>query len=266
MVTGGDIAANLTTLGLTKWETKAYLSLVGEHPVNGSQLSRHSGIPRARIYDVLRSLRDKGVAIELGDGQYAPLPPEELYKRLRRRFETDLGSLEKRIEATSVRTDYDYVWTIQGYDEVMAKAKEMISSAQREIYIRPCPQEGEVLDDDLHRAAGRGVEVKYISLGYPPSLFDLQVVHPETKRVEEVWGGRLIDLVKDREEILVGVFLTGQEDHSPINWTKNQWFVNSSRDSLRHDFFHYFLHKIYDLKQPLSEKEKRLYELIRNDL
>jgi len=41
-------------------------------------------------------------------------------------------------------------------------------------------------------------------------------------------------------------------DHSSINRSRNQWFVLAGRDSLRHDFFHYFLYKTYDLKQALK--------------
>lgn len=53
-----EFPPNFLQLGLSQYEITAYLSLVGRHPVNGSQLSRFSGIPRARIYDVLRSLKD----------------------------------------------------------------------------------------------------------------------------------------------------------------------------------------------------------------
>ena len=50
-----------------------------------------------------------------------------------------------------------------------------------------------------------------------------------------------------------------------INWGRNQWFVTAGRDSLRHDFFHYFLYKTHTLKQPLNKAEVRLYEIIQND-
>ncbi len=142
----------------------------------------------------------------------------------------------------------------------------MIMAANKEIYIRPFPTEGELLDEDLYEAASRGLSVKYISMGYPASIFEFQVVHPEIKKVEESWGGRLIDLVRDREEALVGVFRAYQEEKSLINWSKNECFVTSTRDSLRNDSYHYFLHKIYELNQPLTEKEKTLYQLIRDDL
>lgn len=260
------ILDGLVQLGFSQYEIKAYLALVGEFPINGSQLSRRSGIPRARIYDVLLSLKDKGLAVELKEGHYAPLPPEELIKRLRHAFETNLSELEEKLESAATAETYDFVWIMRGYGQVMVKAKEMIAGAEKEIYVRLFPAEGQMLAEDLREAQGRDIPVNYISMGHPPSPFEHQVVHPEAEVIESHLGGRTFDLVVDREEVLVGMFETGNQDRSPINWAKNHWFVIATRDSLRHDFFHYFLHKILEKKQRLSIKEKKLYQLIAKDM
>ena len=260
------ILDGLVQLGLSQYEIKAYLALVGEFPINGSQLSRRSGIPRARIYDVLISLKDKGLAVELKDGFYAPLPPEELIKRLRHSFETNIEELEAKLASATASESYDFVWIMRGYDQVMTKAREMIGRARQEIYVRLYPPEGQTLADNLRQAQDRGIPVNYISMGHPPSLLDHQVVHPDAEVIETHVGGRTFDLVVDREEVLVGMFETGNQDRSPINWAKNHWFVIATRDSLRHDFFHYFLHKILEKKQRLSQKEKNLYKLIAKDM
>ena len=261
-----ELPPNFFQFGLSNYDIMAYLSLVGRHPVNGSQLSRLSGIPRARIYDVLRSLKDKGFVVETGDGLYAPLPPEEFFKRLRHGFDSRLKVLEEKITAASEPTMYDYVWTIRGYDKVMDKAKEMIGAARTDIYTRLHPSEGHILAPDLVRASERGVAVKYISMGRPPVIFDLQVIHPKSEKIETFYNGRVFDLVVDKEELLVGLFEMGKEEFSPVNWAKNHWFVITIRDSLRHDFFHFFLYKILEKKQHLSNNEKALYKLISRDL
>jgi sugar-specific transcriptional regulator TrmB len=258
-------AGGILNFGLSQYETKAYLSLLSNHPVNGSQLSRHSGIPRARIYDVLSSLKAKGMVIDLDNGHYVPLPPEEMLDRIRNWFENEVSDLETRFKAAATGSSYDYVWTIRGYDEVMAKAQGMIGASESEVYVRLFPVESKPLDRALHEAVGRGVQVKVISMGSPVSDFDLQVVHPRADQVEARARGRAFDLVVDKQEALVGLFEQGRENKSPINWAKNHWFVVATRDSLRHDFYHYFLHKIYDLKEPLSGREAAIYELIKAD-
>ena len=55
-----ELSANLKELGFSQYEAACYVALVGDHPLNGSQLSKISGIARSRIYDVLRSLLAKG--------------------------------------------------------------------------------------------------------------------------------------------------------------------------------------------------------------
>jgi sugar-specific transcriptional regulator TrmB len=255
----------LYNLGFSKYEITAYLTLVANHPVNGSQLSRMSAIPRAKIYDVLRSLKGKGAVTEVGQGQYAPLPPEELFSRLRHNLETSIEHLENKIKAAADTSRYDYVWTLQGYTPAIEKARAMIQGARQEIYTRLFPQEGRALSASLQKAAERGIKIKYISMGMPADRIGLQVVHPEADRIEQHLGGRSFDLVVDREELLVGMFETGQEDQAQVNWAKNHWFVVATRDSLRHDFFHYFLHKIYEEKQRLTPSDKTLYRLIADD-
>ena len=72
------------------------MTLVANHPVNGSQLSKISGIARSRIYDVLRNLIAKGYVVEVQAGQYAPLPSEELIRQLRQEFDANIVAVGKR--------------------------------------------------------------------------------------------------------------------------------------------------------------------------
>jgi sugar-specific transcriptional regulator TrmB len=85
-----DVAALLRDFAFSKYESSCYLALLAKHPANGSKLSKLSGIARSRIYDVLRNLANKKVVFEIEKGLYVPLPFEELKKRLRSQFESNL--------------------------------------------------------------------------------------------------------------------------------------------------------------------------------
>jgi HTH-type transcriptional regulator, sugar sensing transcriptional regulator len=252
-------------IGLSDYAITAYLSLVSHHPVNGSQLSRSSGIPRARIYDVLRYLKDRGFVAEPSQGMYIPLPPAELLSQLRKNYESDLGKLENLIDEARSSAQTDFIWTLDGYKMVISKAREMIANADDEIYVRLFPQEAKRLVAHLIEAENRGVSVKCIFMEPYPETFRLQVIHPQCSDLETSMGGRSFDLVVDKAEFLGGILETGKEEQAKIHWGRNRWSVIAGRDSLRHDFFQYFLDKLYERKAPLTQRDEALYRIIRED-
>ncbi len=260
-----DEASKLLEFGFTQYEAACYLALVAGHPSNGSRLSKASGVARSRIYDVLRNLTRKGFVFEVEPGQYVPLPPNELKKRIQSRFETNLSILESQFETFSSKSDYEYLLTLQGYDSVMEKARDIIINAQQELYVRLFPETGHELKKHLEDASARGVGIRYITMGDIPLSFDCQIIHPGSDGIREKIGGESIDIIADKKEALVGIFEEGRSNSSPIIWTRNKWFVIGNRDSLRHDFYHYFLDKVYDRNEPLSKREQQIYSFIKAD-
>ena len=183
------MAKDITELniGLSQYVVTAYMALVADHPVNGSQLSRNSGIPRARIYDVLRTLKSKGFVVESSPGMYTPIPSKELIRRLRHDHETALSALENKLKDVEQQSHNDMIWRIKGYDAALGKAKEMITGAEDEIYVRMFPEEGELLDPELKAAEKRGVQIKYISMTEAPDKFDFQVIHPPHRNLKTIF-------------------------------------------------------------------------------
>lgn len=259
------IDAELLNLGFSQYEISCYLALVAHHPINGSRLSKLSGISRSRIYDVLHNMVKKGLAQEIENGQHVPLPPDELIKRLRHQFEGNITVLENQLQKAVKGDSYEYIWSIFGYQQVMERAIDMISSAQQELYVRLFPEAANHLNKYINMAQERGVDVRYIAMGKIPLTFEIQVIHPDSEKLIFKLGGRSLDIIIDKAEALVGIFEKNKEDQSPINWTRNHWFVIANRDSLRHDFYHYFLDKIYDCGQELTAREKKIYQLIKAD-
>ena len=185
---------------------------------------------------------------------------------MRRNYEADLDRFEALAKGVRTPPDHDFIWTVSGYQRVMDKAKEMIDAARREIYIRLFPQEVETLVRALKKAEKKGVPVKCIFMEPFPKTFAIQVIHPQHEVVERNLGGRSFDLVVDKEEFIGGMFSTENTEACRINWGRNRWFVTAGRDSLRHDFFHYFLYKTHTLQEPLDDHENKLYEIILNDM
>ena len=79
-----ELVAQLTRLGLTSYEAKAYLTLIRRDSFTAAQVARQSGLPRQRIYDVLGSLVQKGLAVARPGNvvKYAATPPELAIEQL----------------------------------------------------------------------------------------------------------------------------------------------------------------------------------------
>jgi len=67
----------LIAVGLSKYEACAYLALLGHADSTAVEVADRAGVPRQRVYDVLISLRDKGLIL-MRDGRparYTARPP-----------------------------------------------------------------------------------------------------------------------------------------------------------------------------------------------
>jgi HTH-type transcriptional regulator, sugar sensing transcriptional regulator len=74
----------LGRLGLTSYEAKVYLALIRRGSASAPQVARIADLPRQRIYDVLASLVEKGLASSRHGKvvEYAATPPNQAIERL----------------------------------------------------------------------------------------------------------------------------------------------------------------------------------------
>jgi sugar-specific transcriptional regulator TrmB len=87
----------LTELGLTSYEAKAYVALTRRDSSTAAQTARLSNVPRQRIYDVLGTLVEKGLAsTRPGDVvKYAATPPANALEGLLARRRQELETMER---------------------------------------------------------------------------------------------------------------------------------------------------------------------------
>ncbi|RLG41993.1 MAG: hypothetical protein DRO05_02420 [Thermoproteota archaeon] len=91
----GSVVKKLKRLGLTEYEARAYLCLLRNHLSTATKLSEKSGVPRTKIYSVLRSLHEKGW-IKVYSGVpllFRAVSPEEVFERIKRDYEDFLSSI-----------------------------------------------------------------------------------------------------------------------------------------------------------------------------
>jgi sugar-specific transcriptional regulator TrmB len=134
----------LRELGLTEYETRAYLTLITYGVLTASQVSENAIVPYSKIYDVLVSLEKKGW-IESKSGRpsrYYPKPPLEALEAVKLRLESTIKDCEQQVlselqpiyEKKEVRERPD-IWIIRGEFNVLAKLQEILSKTKIELMI-----------------------------------------------------------------------------------------------------------------------------------
>jgi sugar-specific transcriptional regulator TrmB len=88
------------------------------------------------------------------------LPFEKLKKRLRGQFESNLKILDDQLNAIIEQTKFEYLLTLNGVDKVLSKAKDIIDSARKELYLRLFPETWEQLRENIEWAIQRGVGIR----------------------------------------------------------------------------------------------------------
>jgi sugar-specific transcriptional regulator TrmB len=103
-----DAVTLMQQLGFSEYEARAYLALLQRNPLNGYELAKVSGLPRANIYAVLQKLEERGavVRLEMPNGaRYAPVSPNQLTQRIGNRFQEALGAAQRAGESGDTTGD-----------------------------------------------------------------------------------------------------------------------------------------------------------------
>jgi len=233
-----DPIDKLVKIGFSEYEAKAYIALLRESPVSGYQLSKLSGVPRSMIYEVLGKLTTRGAAMTLHTGgatKYAPVPAAEFLDQLLQEQKDLVVSLKDDVAHLTSAPDLEYVWNIEGHDNILAKAEEMIDQAKSRIYLALLPATFPELKPVLEEAIGQDVRV----VVYTTSEIELPggqvVAAPMSEEALSQAGGLGLILVIDGEEVLIGEWLTATRARA--SWTSSPLLVFIAEHHLRTDLY-----------------------------
>lgn len=139
----------LTRLGLTSYEGRAYVALMGRDSFTAAQVARVAGVPRQRIYDVLGSLVEKGLAAARPGTvvKYAATDPDLAVQQLLATHQKQLTDLERQAadvidelsplyQAGQAHTDpLEYIEVLRDPATINARFDELQASVKNEILV-----------------------------------------------------------------------------------------------------------------------------------
>jgi len=137
-----EIEEALQSLGFTKNDSKVLLTLCKFRILSPADIAKYSGVDRARVYDSLNRLIEKGFIqkepIKRG-ANYQVIPIERIFKAIREEYKDKIKEtliLEKIIGDLEINKDESEprVWSINSRSKIRKKVKELISSANERIF------------------------------------------------------------------------------------------------------------------------------------
>ncbi len=231
-----DVIGQLQQLGFGEYEARAYMALLRRSPLNGYEVAKASGLPRANVYSVLDKLQARGAVVRLDTPEgvrYSPVPPAELMQRLSGHFQQALDSAQHSLEELAQPGQQPYIWNSRGYPALLEHAHSMLDAAHKTLLVATWPEESHALAPGLARATARGVQVTTLCLnacqqecgGCRGSIYRREVAPGER--------GRWLVLVPDGSELLAGEIGPGEDvlavrTSQPMLIDLASWYIRHS--------------------------------------
>lgn len=164
--------STLQKLGLTYYEAKAYLALMMTGVTKPSVISEESGIPRTKIYEVLKKLEENNwITIEKGrPSTVTPKYPKEIIEDKKSIFNSNIDSLSNELSMSydsMMSNETLKVRILHNIDNIAQLTAEMIERAEKRIMFMGSlysPLEIEIIQNQLLKAKQRGVSIRIITV------------------------------------------------------------------------------------------------------
>lgn len=229
------IVEQLKKLGFKEYEAKSYVSLVKQGPVTAYQVSKESGIPRARIYEVLNNLVEKGIVMkeEINDtARYSPLPVDIFLQKAQSEWQStymEISDTLRSLETSGEKMD-NRVITLKDYKSIISYCVTLIKKAEKRIIISMWDDMYEVLKEELVHAVEK-VTVQGITLHVENPIGNVEM-HRITPFTETSTTEHWFILSIDSKEMIYGPSF---EERSVAFYTDDPVHIYLIEDYVWHD-------------------------------
>lgn len=230
------VLADMKQLGFSEYECKAYLALLEEYPQNGYSLSKNSGIPRSRIYEVLKNLIAKQMVFKQREEKnifYYPVEPDIFINNLKSSYNTVFSNLSEHTRSIyREKKKDDKLVVIKGSDNIIRFLRKRIAGAEKRIALSIWEDEIKLLYKELDKAISKGVILRGIYFG-SNNRYDELVPHRRMERYMAEKNQRFMSIIIDGLHSVSGIVSRG--DESQVTWTQDEGFIEISEDYIAHD-------------------------------
>ncbi|TWD99390.1 transcriptional regulator [Neobacillus bataviensis] len=223
----------LRKFGFSQYESQVFEVLASSsEPLDASLIVKYSGVPKAKIYEVLSRMVEKGLVLDSVSEKkklYTALPLNLVIEKLTKEFEENISQLKDNTYQNN-RSD-DRVWSLKVDSSIQLQCKQLLQEAKHSIQISVWKEDFQAFLPILIEKEQSGVKVEALVVGdvQESLLSSLHILSPneEHRRLEK---NRLI--IIDEETIL---FAGVENDSWQAMLTKSKPFVKFFVEFFYHD-------------------------------
>lgn len=214
----------LLSLGLSQYESKAYVALVQEFPANPHQIGKRSGVPTAKIYEVMARLEARGLVLKATGQQkgFVPRDPQEAFGEWEKAYASGLQKTVEALAHVMPKSAPTTIWHVETTGGVLNFGRTLIQEAGESVTFSGAAELLGHWQDALLEARERGV---FISATYTGTLSEVLADLNCLKMIVSQYGNpRASVLIGDTQRALF-VMPNTETEEMQGTWTDDSAMV-----------------------------------------
>lgn len=240
-----NLIENLERLNFSRLEAQIYLALLDSEPMSAYQLAKKIEMSRPAIYNSLEHMLDKGMVsvIPNSTSLYTAQSPEVILEKIKTEMTEGLAVAKKELKRYREAKHEEMTLHFRGFQTVIQKAKEIVKTADREVYIN-LDFDITFLKEELEKLSQKGIKVLVFS------FYDIKTegikaeYYSHCRRIEKEHIPSRLMIVVDGKEALAADGSGGEEAWKGMV-SNNTLFVNMLSEHIHNDIYLLKLKKKY---------------------
>jgi HTH-type transcriptional regulator, sugar sensing transcriptional regulator len=248
-----NVVHELMKIGLTKYESTVYVTLLENPSITAYEISKRSDVPQSKIYSTVKELMHKNfinLIDQMAPKKYTAIPLEALLENYKKETDSRIKYIKENAKNMNVGQEYNYFLHFYGTEKIFEKLREMIQNADKSIYLDIWAEDYELLYGDLLAAKNRGIAIVCVAYGAVRQEIGTMYYHEMQGMVDDAQkNGRWLSLVVDSSQCLFAILKS--LDSCGV-WTQNQAFMLVTECFVTHDIL---IAEIYRKFRPMLDAE-----------
>lgn len=233
----------MESLGLTDYEIRVYVSLLNDGTMTAQELSKKSGVPYSKIYEVVGKLEEKGwlASDSSRPTKFYPKSPSTALEAMRMRIESQVKENENVLvqelmsvyEKSGIKEKPE-IWVLRGLYNIAAIVKEIIQNCEKELLLAlPAVAEGvtKPLQPTLRTLHEKGVKITVLA-SESATMDTVKALSRigEVRLKNSMFGGGVISDGR-QVVILLGAEKSADNNYEPLAiWAEHTGLANFAKE------------------------------------